>query len=291
MTLPFKEEIVNDKEYSQYNFEHPHFIGYLNKYGEVLDYSRPLGLGGHNDNKLTTFFESYFRMPENDSWIQQIENRNVIDLEEEKYYAKSRKEYFKEKLEYISSFTKKYGITKDPYKQFENDLNFFFYNCYQANTFIDGFGQNSISLNKVEFIQKYCEKRTIFQKEPTETEEQYRERRSRLIDYDYYWYKKNLMLDWYKAVIVQYMHYHLITRCEKGIVTSDLKPTETFYNYLLNDFKVYQIPCMIYDNTKKTYVQYKQNQFLISDSELRLQEEIQAIKKLVPLKERTKYYR
>ena len=48
---------------------------------------------------------------------------------------------------------------------------------------------------------------------------------------------------------------------------------------------------MIYDNTKKMYVPYEQNQFLISDSELRLKEEIQAIKKLVPKNERAKYYR
>lgn len=48
---------------------------------------------------------------------------------------------------------------------------------------------------------------------------------------------------------------------------------------------------MIYDNNRKMYISYIQNPFLVPDSELRLKEEIQAIKKLVPLNERKKYYR
>lgn len=291
MTLPFEEEIVNDCEYSQYNFEHPRFIGYLNKYGEILNYSSPLGIGGHNDDKLTTYFEYYFRMPTHSSWIQLIEDKDVIDLEDERWYARDRIKYFKEKLEQRAYFTKKYGVTKDPYNKFQADLDMFFYNCYQADTFMDGFGQSCITLNENEFYQKFCKGKVLYQRKKDETDIQYRERNERHFKYDYYWYRKHLMLDWYKTVIVQYMQYHLVERCKKGITTCDSKPYETFYNYLLNDFTIHQIPCMLYDTDLKTYVSYEKNKFLIPDSELRLKDEIQAIKKLVPLSERSKYYR
>lgn len=291
MILPFEEEVVNDCKYSEYNFKHPRFIGYLNKYGEILDYSQPLGCGGHNDNKLTTYFESYFRMPTHSSWIQQIEEKNIINIEEEKWYVQDRIKYFEEKLEHRANLTRKYETIKDPYVKFQNDLDMFFYNCYQADTFMDGFGQNCMSLNEYEFCQQFCKEKKSYQRNLDETEEQYRERYNRFLRYDYYWYQKHLMLDWYKTVIVQYMHYHLVERCNKGITTCNLKPYETFYNYLLNDFTIHQIPCMIYDNNKKMYIPYEQNQFLVLDSELRLKEEIQAIKKLVPLSKRAKYYR
>ena len=68
------------------------------------------------------------------------------------------------------------------------------------------------------------------------------------------------------------------------ITTSSFKIYETFYNYLLNDFTIYQVPKMIYDGDKKMYVMHKQNEFFIPDNELRLKEEIQSIKKLVPKK-------
>lgn len=279
MTLPFEEEIVNDCEYSEYNFEHSHFIGYLNKYGKILDYSRPLGCGGHDDNKLTTYFEHYFRMPTHDLWKQQIEGKNVIDMEEEQWYAQDRANYFKERLDHRIDLIRKYEVTKNPYAKFKDDLDTFFYNCYQADTFMAGFGQNCISLNESEFYQQFCQGRHLYQKKSDETEEQYQERHKRFFEYDYYWYQKHLMLDWYKSVIVQYMQYHLIERCKKGITTCTSRPYETFYNYLLNDFIIHQIPCMIYDNNKRMYIPYVQNSFLVSDSELRLKKEIQAIKK------------
>lgn len=273
MVLPFKKEIVNDLEYTTQNFYRPKFIGYINKYGQVLNYSDPLGIGGHDDNKMTTFFERYFRMPEYNEWDYTIHGTYHIDLENEKYMANKQYNFFKTQIESIKEYTEEYGLTDSVETRFTNDLYYFFLNCYQADTFMDGFGQNCMKLNQKEFKDKY------------------NKNKSKHAEYYYHWYKKNLMLDWYKIVIVQYMHYHLVERCEKGITTSDLRPTETFYNYLLNDFTIHQIPRMIYDTEKKKYVQYNPNPLLIPDSELRLQEEINSIKKLVPIEEREKYYR
>lgn len=102
-------------------------------------------------------------------------------------------------------------------------------------------------------------KKKSYLKKYDETEQQYNERYARSVDYDYHWYKKSVMLDWYKTVIVQYMYYHLIERCKKGITTCCVKLNETFYNYFFNDFVIHQIPRMIFDNDKKMYVPYKQS--------------------------------
>ena len=48
---------------------------------------------------------------------------------------------------------------------------------------------------------------------------------------------------------------------------------------------------MIYDDKNKKYVEVIPNDFLISDSELRLKEEINSIKRLVKKEDRYKYYR
>ncbi len=140
MALPFKSEVVNEQEYTSYNFIHPHFIGYLDPYGEPLDYSRPLGYGGHDDNVLTTYFEYYFRMPSNSLYLKQFENIDAIDMEDEQDDAKDRREYFKERIiksQERASLRRKYGITASVFNLFETNLDIFFYNCYQAPTFME----------------------------------------------------------------------------------------------------------------------------------------------------------
>ena len=82
MTFPFHERVVNDKEYTPYNFKHPKFIGYLTPEGHVFKYDCPLGLGGHNDNKLTTYFETFFHMPMIDDFFYQCGIRE-LDIEDE----------------------------------------------------------------------------------------------------------------------------------------------------------------------------------------------------------------
>lgn len=291
MIFQFQEKVINDSEYSKYNFENPNFIGYLNNYGEVLSCRNPLGLGDHDSNKTTEFFEYNFRMPTNDLWLQKEKEINVINKEREERFAKEQYEYFKKRVENDAKYTKEYGRITDVDNRLLRDLNMFFYNCYQAPTFMEGFGQNCKILNEAEFYEKYCKGKEKYQKQQNETNQQYNERFNQFFKYDYYWYKTKIMLDWYKTVIVQYLHYNLIERCKKGITTCTLNPNETFYNYLLNDFEIHQIPRMIFDSDKKMYVPYSQSEFFIPDSELRLHDEIQTIKKLVPLKERSRYYR
>lgn len=107
----------------------------------------------------------------------------------------------------------------------------------------------------------------------------------------YEYYRVSIIMSFFKDVMVQYLGYHSVERIPKTITTSNIKIYETFYNYLLNDYKVIRIPKMIYDVDMKRYIEYNFNDALLPDSELRLKDEIQAIKKLVPVSEIHKYYR
>jgi len=118
-----------------------------------------------------------------------------------------------------------------------------------------------------------------------------------------------------KEIIVRHLGYDSIESTRyKTITTSTWNIYERFYNYLLMDYDVFQIPKMILDKkgnyvprhlTEKHTYEYKDasgnstvkevliqvRDYLISDKELRLKEEIVAIKRLVPLKHRYKYFR
>ena len=66
---------------------------------------------------------------------------------------------------------------------------------------------------------------------------------------------------------------------------------ERFYNYLLMDFTIQRVPKKIYDPKLERFVDYNRSEFLMPDSELRLKEEIEAIKKHVKIKDRPKFFR
>ncbi len=91
--------------------------------------------------------------------------------------------------------------------------------------------------------------------------------------------------------MIQCLGYHSVERVPITIATSSFTIYETFYNYLLQDYTIFQMPKMLFDQKEKKYIQQNPNEFFLQDSELRLKDEIEAIKKLVPLEKRTKYYR
>ena len=120
-----------------------------------------------------------------------------------------------------------------------------------------------------------------------------------------------------KEILVRHLGYHSVeSNWNKTITTSSWNIYEQFYNYLLMDYNIQQVSRFNYDKEKGLYIERpltedhyydeKDEQgnvidtksvlmnlrdFLISDSELRLKDEIQAIKRLVPINERTKYFR
>lgn len=287
MTLPFEEKVVNDFAFSKDNFENPNYIGYLNEAGVPIDF-KISGYLGHNCDSISPLFIENFQMRCYDEFQLAINGKRVVDLEFERIVAQLGREKFTKLVEKYVKSLQNAIYPKTEYERFVHDIEMFFYNCYQADTFFDGFGQPCMYLNEYEYFSQYDI--ALYQIQENE-DEAMKKQRKLLEEFDYIWYKKKLIMDWFKSVVVQYLHYHSIERCGNGITTSDLTPYETFYNYILNDFTIFQIPRMIYDPAAKIYVPYQQNPFLVPDSELRLQEELQAIKKLVPKNERWRYYR
>lgn len=314
MTLPFREEIVNDKGLSVRNFENPNFIGYLSPYGCVVDYSRPLGYGGHDVNPYTEFFQHYFYLRESDRYeynihyldgvynsceMEKIEAKEMKE-ELEKLYVNHYKEHYKRKMErrrkeeklgsYYSSYDESYDLKEDLVK--------FFYNCYSSETFEKGFGKDVTVMSEDEFatsdfLKIRNERDRVF---PIKNGESYRDYLDRIpvwyhFDTQYEKYKTEIYLNFLKDVLVSYLGYHYVARTPKTIYTSSFNIYETFYNYLLNDFVIYQMPKMVYDPVIKKYEELKFNELFIPESELILKNEIESIRRMVPLERRKEYYR
>ena len=96
-----------------------------------------------------------------------------------------------------------------------------------------------------------------------------------------------------KEVLVRYCDYDSVEGIiPNTIYTSRLNLNERFYNIImLGDYEVKQVDKMVYDKAEDKFVEYPHSEFFIPDSEIRLGEEIQAIKKFVPLEQRSKYCR
>ena len=75
------------------------------------------------------------------------------------------------------------------------------------------------------------------------------------------------------------------------ICTSKFNIYETFYNYLIMDYNVQIVPKKIFNEEKGVFIDYKYNEFLVPDSELRLKDEVTSIRKLVKKDERYMYFK
>lgn len=304
MILDFDKDVVNDGEMDSESFRSCQFIGFLNKLGEKVDYSMPFGLGGHSSNSTTDLFVDHFYIRDSRIYENGIEiygnSQPLTGLEYEKLICEEKREELltelkdiKEDINWQREHSSNYCVS--PKSRLEQELIQFFYNCYQNDSFMKGFGKNYYIMNEEEFYHSPYYQNVLkkYPKKEGEDDSRYNWRIPVRYQFDsMYWnYKMSVILNFFKDVLVQYLGYHSIERIPRTITTSEMKIYSTFYNYLLNDFTIHQIPRMIYDEDRKMYVEYSQSEFLLPDSELRLKGEIQAIKRLVPIKDRARYYR
>jgi len=298
MILPFNEKVVNNEEISEGSLRRPNFVGYLNPKGEEINYALPFGRGGHNNNPTTELFQFYFYIR-----YQEYRDGNFVCFGDRKPAIKNEKEFVKIRLKELRKNVerlrnKNLTYRLDKYNLMDYDLLCFFKNCYDNGIFNDGFGKYVRLISDYKFSEEfmlpiYEKRKKLYPREKNEKFDEYNNRIPINLQFDYQYekYIDSMILDLLKEVFISYMGYHSVERTPRTITTSSFKIYETFYNYLLNDFTIYQLPKMIYDNEKKMYIENKQNEFLIPDSELRFKEEIESIRKRVPLEERSKYYR
>lgn len=95
-----------------------------------------------------------------------------------------------------------------------------------------------------------------------------------------------------KSILVQACNYDSVeSQLYRTITTSKFNIYETFYDYILHDYKIFQIPKKVYNEELEEYIDWEQPEWLISDKELRLKAELESICKEVPLEERKQYCR
>lgn len=91
--------------------------------------------------------------------------------------------------------------------------------------------------------------------------------------------------------LVQLLNFDKVERLPKTITTSKVNINEAFFNYLIMDFNIVQIPKVGFDVTTSDFNYLYPNEFIQYDKEKEFEENIQLIKKYIPLSERPKYFK
>ena len=103
----------------------------------------------------------------------------------------------------------------------------------------------------------------------------------------YFSFGKDFSMDY----LVQLLNYDKVERLPRTITTSKVTINEPFFNYLIMEFTIVQIPKVAFDETIEDFNYIYPNNFIQFDSEKRYEEEIHLIKRYVPLSERPKYFK
>lgn len=91
--------------------------------------------------------------------------------------------------------------------------------------------------------------------------------------------------------VVQLAHLDKVEKLPLTITTSRVEIYEHFFNYLLMDFNVRQIPAVVFNEEKGDFCYYRPDELITLGTERELEEEIKLIKKYIPLSERHNYFR
>lgn len=315
MTLEFQKQPIIEQDL--YNSEP--FIGYINPRGEFINYNKMFGEPGHEgwDNKITQTFLKYISFIVKDT-----------SIEEDITYGYSKEELFrlvkypgivnyvirgfsmypsqteselienlKEDLDYFIQSCK--YLTYDSESKFIQDLLLFYKNAYSSKTFFETIGRIFA-----------VEEKSFFNNQFSYT----RDDRNR-----YFEYLRNELMQYFKDIVVMYLGYDSVERfkpnSEKIIVpykwvyyeeasysypepmpriitTSSFNINERFYNYLLMDWSIHRVPRYFFDEQNKKYEKESNiMSFHQNEKERILEKEIKAIRRLVPVKDRYKYFR
>ena len=288
-----------------------YFGAYITPKGELLDAEKLRYLappfetiyfyGGMFDEFITNDVCGLDRIPEYmKKRIREKLLENIEDFEYKKEIYEGKHE--KRRLDYIRSKIDFKVLTQ--MAQLEIDLCNLFIKCYNSNQVTTTTGKMN-GRNETYFdLTEVLGLPIIFDVEYIQYSNE-----------GYYKNKTNELL--LKEILVSHLGYHSVeSNCYKTITTSSWNIYEKFYNYLLMDYSIQQISRFYYDKEKEIYVErplieehfYNEKDeqgniidtksvymnirdYLTSDRELRLKDEIQAIKKLVPINERSKYFR
>ena len=328
MTIDYQEEEILHQE--KWNLSGKPFIGYINPYGQLIDYTQIIGERGHDEwrNPASPIFLSFIsfvvygakiKRYEEAEWDPKKElfHQNRYEGFEDvvkrglEYYndvnfhtyeeflnrlncqIKDTEESKRLHLKYSKSF---YDINE--WRQLEFDLTNFFKQCYSDRDFFKSFGRVPLVHDRITFCKKYHLKDVLSQDEA------------------YYEYCLIQLMSYFKDIMVQYLGYDSIERSipendlvqinnsseasngytfspiPRTITTSCINPNERFYNWLLMDWNIQRIPKMIWNEDEKRYTEEPPLfKYYQTEKEEILGKEIASIKKEVPKQYRKEYFR
>lgn len=99
-------------------------------------------------------------------------------------------------------------------------------------------------------------------------------------------------IDILKSILIQSCDIDSVeSQWPRTIQSSKFNIYEYFYNYLLMDWNIQIVPKRVMNKNTQTFVDYKQNIFMISDKEKRLKDEIISIKANYKLEDRIQFFK
>lgn len=299
MTINFVNEEFEITEKEKYDYEP--YIGYIDHKGNLINYNKPFGESGHDgwDNMISDTFLQFVSYT-----LKGILSEDSI-IRGMGFFLNENKETFNEFLENLEFYLKYPPRHDDAYGQFKYQILLFFKKAYINKTFFETIGRNIEVISEEEFIRK-----NILE-DPYES-----------ITNNYIMYLKKILMQHFKDIVVSYIGYDSIERFQPNgklieiphnwgefpsfyhyrdsyfyrtpriITTSCRNINERFYNHLLMGWKIHRIPRYIWnENLQKFEKEQNYMNYVQSEKEEILGEEIKSIKRLVLLKDRYKYFR
>ncbi len=282
MTIDFYGDV-----FDKYEYDHSKaYIGYFSPNGKLVDYNSDLC---NNHCNLESIISWLFLL-----WIKNSNLFNDIGIKDIKTIAS-----LNNKTGQIDNVNipRNDGVLETNLVLLQKDL-LSFLQVLEKNPIIVSRIRNCIDINKIpnnhNLVESVYEIERVFGKENT----------------------KNLLI-LLKDICIQYLGYDAIERVKPNgefivmppnykmigiksynyfdkpriITTTSPCVNKRFYNYLLMNWKVEQMPKFVL-NSNGVYEPISVNDYAIqSESDMIYKKEIDAIKKMVPLKERPKYFR
>lgn len=321
MSIEFKEEQIASREE---RMRKP-YVGYFAPNGKLIDYNILLG-GNYHDawqNPVSWAFLSWVSYIVKGSSIEDLKEWAIFpdmitnnqypgidefvirgygaDYDFSYYNIDYFLETLYERIDEIEDTWHTLGSIED-YTAFEYQLLLFFRNAYKNKNFFDTI-QRKISIENPDVVKEKLK---------------YKYRNCSFIDRElesiYRDYLKRELLSYFKDICVQYLGYDSLEKFKPNgtaikvpyeyqdydfdflanprVITSSYPNiNEKYYNYLLMDWSVHRLPKYYYNEKDGLYEKSDFTALYQSETEQKLEQEIQSIKKLVPLKERKKYFR
>lgn len=319
MAIEFEKEEVIKRE----KFVRETYIGYFSPTGELINFNIMLGSNYHNSwqNPVSWTFLSFVSYIIKNTSIEKLKNSPIgkqypntiinnqylgIDEYVKRGYGYDYDFNYDSFDSFISFLEKEINRLKrykydDVYDRFKYDLLLFFKNAYNNRRFFDAIGKNIMVEDDITINKRNAAKPRNHELSYSDEVKFYRE------------YLQEELLSHLKDICVQYLGYDSLERFgtnnkeifispheeynldfnknPRVITSSYPNVNERYYNYLLMDWRVDKVPRFFFNEQKGIYETHDYFDYYESEKEKNLEKEIHAVRKLVPINERHKYFR